>query len=280
MVNYSAYIQLLRLHRPAAFALVVLPAFWALIASSAALPDWRTSLIFIAGGMIMRSAGCIINDIFDRDIDTRVERTAVRPLASGALSLSQALALLGLLLAISLMLLWQLSPAARITALLGFPLIVFYPLTKRFFKLPQLFMGLSFALGVPIAYAHTSGQVPAEAIAMYALTALWMLNFDLQYALQDLEDDRKARINSGALLLGAKTPAVTAGLHLVLVAGWALWAYWQNYAWSFYPLLSLAGACFAYQYFLLQRQQYYRAFSNNQYFAVILLLAFIAEIQL
>ena len=272
-IQLRAYVQLLRLHRPAAFTLVIVPSLWALLASAQQLPDWQTVLIFALGGATMRSAGCIINDIFDRDIDKRVERTKNRPLACGDLSLTQALVALALLLALALALLLQLSVAAQITALLGFPLIVLYPLTKRFVKVPQLFMGLAFALGVPIAYAHNTGGVPVAGWAMYAMAALWMLNFDLQYALQDIEDDREAGINSGALLLGERAPQVIAALHLAQVLAWCAWALALGYAAPFYAAMLLVALCFAYQYRLLRAGRYYQAFANNQWVAWLILLA-------
>ena len=252
---------------------MTLPAFWALVASGGSLPALPLALIFCAGGVVMRSAGCIINDSFDRDLDRKVARTKSRPLASGALSLGTALTILTALLLIALALLWQLHPAARYTALLGFPLIVIYPLTKRFFAFPQLAMGLAFALGVPIAYAHKLGGWSIDALWMYLLAAIWMTTFDLQYALQDARDDRAVGIQSGVLLLGQHSTAIISALHLVLICGWALWGWAHDYQLGFYLLLIPAAACFVYQRRLLLRQHYYQAFSNNLYFALALLAA-------
>lgn len=212
------YVQLARLDRPIGIWLLLLPAWWAL--AMAGETDVRPYLLFGFGALVMRAAGCVINDMWDRDVDAQVARTCTRPLASGALSLRQAFAFLVLLLLLGLIVLIQFPPA---TILLGFasaPLIVIYPLMKHLTWWPQAFLGLTFNWGVLMGAATATGTLPAWSWPLYAAGVVWTLAYDTIYAHMDREDDARIGVKSAARRLGASSRHWVAGffaLSLLLV---------------------------------------------------------------
>ncbi len=201
------YARLVRLDKPIGSLLLLWPTLSALWLASNGHPDWRLVMIFSIGTVLMRSAGCAINDFADRDFDKHVKRTAERPLTSGriaaweAVAVAAALAVLSFLLILPLnRLTWQLSVAAVIIA-------GTYPYFKRFFALPQAYLGIAFGFGIPMAYAAVSNTVPVEAWVLLVANILWALTYDTEYAMVDRDDD---------LLIGIRTSAITFGRFDVL----------------------------------------------------------------
>jgi len=193
------YMKLARFDRPVGVWLTVLPGFWALTAASDADLPFFYFMLFIIGGFSARAAGCIINDIWDRRLDRKVERTAIRPLASGALSLSQAAAFLFLMLAISFAVLLQLPPAAIWVGACALIPISVYPLMKRITFWPQLFLGLVFNLSIPIGWLCIQPEISAAPLLMYGAAVLFTLGYDTIYAFQDIDDDLQVGIKSTAI---------------------------------------------------------------------------------
>src|ERR1700733_6945412 len=237
------YLLLARVDRPIGVWLLFLPGLWGVVLSGTPLlQEVRLIVLFAIGALVMRAAGCVVNDLWDRDIDRMVARTAARPLASGALRPGQALVFLAVLLLAGLAILLQLNAPARLLGVASLVLVGLYPLAKRVTWWPQLMMGFTFGFGAPLGYAAGAGRLDAAWAALYVAAILWDLGFDTIYAHQDREDDALLGIGSSALVLGEHTKpflaACYAGMLLLLaLAGWVrgldVW---------FYPALALPAA--------------------------------------
>ena len=223
---WRPYALLMRLDRPIGSWLLFLPGLWAF---AMVAPDWRQGLwltaLFGLGAVLMRGAGCVVNDLWDRDLDRQVERTAGRPLASGALRARHALAFLALVLAAALLILLQLNGAAQLLGVASLVPVVLYPLAKRVTDWPQAVLGVIFSWAAPMGYAAVTGGLDAAAFALWAAGFFWILGYDTIYAHQDREDDALVGIRSSALRLGDKTRPfliLCYGLTMALLvlAGW------------------------------------------------------------
>ncbi len=223
---WRPYALLMRLDRPIGSWLLFLPGLWAF---AMVAPDWRQGLwltaLFGLGAVLMRGAGCVVNDLWDRDLDRQVERTAGRPLASGALRARHALAFLALVLAAALLILLQLNGAAQWLGVASLLPVVLYPLAKRVTDWPQAVLGVIFSWAAPVGYAAVMGGLDGAALTLWAAGFFWILGYDTIYAHQDREDDALVGIRSSALRLGEKTRpflilcyGLTMGL--LALAGW------------------------------------------------------------
>ncbi|MCL5286140.1 MAG: 4-hydroxybenzoate octaprenyltransferase [Nitrospirae bacterium] len=205
----SATLDLIRLGRPVGWVLLFLPAGWALLLASPGEVPWKWVAIFLAGSFLTRSAGCVINDIFDRELDRKVARTKGRPLADGRLTVAWALGVFLFLTLLSASLLLFFSWMAIVVAVLGFGSAVVYPLMKRVFPLPQLFMGIPFGATAPLmAWIQLTGRISHPGILLALAGLFWATAYDLIYAVADLPDDRLAGIRSGAVTFGGSLWAV------------------------------------------------------------------------
>lgn len=214
----APYLKLMRVDRPIGTYLVAWPALWALWLASDGFPGWRLLLVFLAGAFLMRSAGCVINDYADRNIDGAVERTRQRPLATGELHARQALTLFALLcmLAASLLLLTN-----RLTALLAVGAVavtVLYPFMKRYTHWPQVVLGMAFSFTVPMAFAAATNHVPGWSWLLYLAVVLWVVAYDTYYAMVDREDDLAIGVKSTAILFGRHDRSVIAALQILFAA--------------------------------------------------------------
>jgi 4-hydroxybenzoate polyprenyltransferase len=207
----------------------------------------RLILLFGIGSLAMRAAGCVVNDLWDRDIDRKVARTANRPLASGAIRPRQALAFLAGLLLAGLVVLLQLNRLAQGLGVASLLLVGLYPLAKRFTSWPQLVMGFTFGFGAPMGYAAAAGRIDAAWAALYAAAILWDLGFDTIYAHQDREDDALLGIGSTALLFGERTRPFLAACYAACLAMLALAGWLGGLGVWFYPALALPAALLARQ---------------------------------
>lgn len=246
--TWQPYLLLIRLDRPIGSWLLFLPGLWGiLIAGAPALPSLRLVVLFAVGSVVMRAAGCVVNDLWDRDIDRKVARTAGRPLASGALRPIQALILLAVLLLVGLLILLQLNPLAITLGAVSLVLVAVYPLAKRVTWWPQLMMGFTFGFGAPLGYAAAAGRIDFVWAALYAAAILWDLGFDTIYAHQDRDDDALAGVKSTARLFGQHTQpflaACYAGALGMLVLAGALAGLTPGY----YPALLAPAAVLFWQ---------------------------------
>lgn len=203
MQRLRLYAELVRLNRPIGILLLLWPTLWGLWLAAGGLPDAPVLFVFVAGTVLMRSAGCAINDYADRDFDRHVRRTAQRPVTSGRVSPREAV-MVAVVLAVlaGLLVLLLLNPLVWMLAVPAAFLAGSYPFMKRFFALPQAYLGLCFGFGIPMAYAAVTGEVPAMAWALLVANALWTIAYDTEYAMVDREDDLKIGIQTSAITFG------------------------------------------------------------------------------
>jgi 4-hydroxybenzoate polyprenyltransferase len=204
------YALLLRLDRPVGWWLLLLPGWWAIALAGGGIlgmgpRQWGLMILFLIGAIIMRGAGCIVNDLWDRDLDAKVTRTRLRPIASGAISPRQALLTLALMLCMGLLILLQTSWMCGLLGLASLFFVAIYPVMKRITWWPQAFLGLTFNFSALMGWAAVSNDVPLPALLLYAAGFFWTLGYDTIYAHQDKEDDMMAGIKSTALLFGAQS---------------------------------------------------------------------------
>ena len=274
------YAYLVRLHRPIGIFLLMWPALWALWLAGEGHPPWTIVLIFVSGVVLMRSAGCAINDYADRDFDGHVARTNQRPLATGAVSPGEAVAVFMVLslvaFALVLLLNWQ-TVALSVVALV---LTLVYPFMKRFTHVPQLFLGAAFGWAIPMAYMAVGGAIPAIAWILFGATLIWALIYDTQYAMVDREDDLRIGIKSTAILFGNQDLLVI-GLLQVLMLGLLCWVgLLAGRGIWFYGGLAVAAGFSVYQQWLTRNRMpraCFEAFLNNNYFGMAVFVGLVLD---
>jgi 4-hydroxybenzoate polyprenyltransferase len=267
------YARLVRLERPIGIWLLMWPTLWALWLSSAGRPNEHVFVVFFLGCVLMRSAGCAINDYADREFDGHVERTRQRPVAAGRLDAREAVAVY---VALSLCALGLVLTLSRITvyyALAGGFLAVVYPFLKRFFPLPQLWLGAAFSWSIPMAYAAHLGTVPRTAWLLFIAGVLWSAVYDTMYAMVDRNDDLKIGVKSAAILFGDSDRVIVGSMQAMVLV--ALWLVGENAVlgrWYTGALVVGAGL-FVYQQWLIrnrEREPCFRAFLNNHWFGLVI----------
>jgi 4-hydroxybenzoate polyprenyltransferase len=202
MQRFNPYFRLMRLDKPIGILLLLWPTLWALWLASGGIPDLKILVIFVLGTVLMRSAGCVMNDLADRNFDGHVARTHQRPLVAGEVNVKQALLLAGLLSLASFGLVLFLNGLAIALSFVALFLAASYPLTKRFFALPQAYLGIAFGFGIPMAFAAVQDMVPNVAWWMLLANICWSLAYDTEYAMVDRTDDLKIGIRSSAITFG------------------------------------------------------------------------------
>ncbi len=242
------YLLVARVDRPIGTWLLFLPGLWGILLVRAPMAETaRLIALFAIGSLVMRAAGCVVNDLWDRDIDRKVARTAGRPLASGALRPWHALIFLAVLLQLGMAILFQLNQVSQILGVASLLLVGLYPLAKRVTWWPQLMMGFTFGFGAPLGYAAASGHLDAAWVALYAAAILWDLGFDTIYAHQDREDDALVGVRSTARLFGEHTRPFLAACYAAAVAMLALAGWLSGIGGWFYPALALPAVLLARQ---------------------------------
>ena len=264
----DAYERLTRLDKPIGALLLMWPALWSLWLARRAMPEFEVLVIFVLGVILTRSAGCIINDIADRRFDAHVERTRDRPLATGLISVGEALGLAAALLAAAFMLVWQLN---RLTVLLAFAalaIMVIYPFLKRFFVFPQAGLGIAFSFAIPMAYAAQLGHIPLGGWMLMGATFFWIIAYDTEYAMVDRDDDAKLGLNSSALALGRYDVAGVMLAHALFLGILTVLGRRLQLGPYYYAGLAIAAALVLYQFWLIRgrdRSRCFRAFHNNNW---------------
>jgi 4-hydroxybenzoate polyprenyltransferase len=263
------FAQLLRLDRPIGTWLLLWPTLWALWIAAEGHPQRRLLAIFVAGAVLMRSAGCIINDLADRNFDPHVKRTRSRPLAARAISPPEALALFGVLVIAALLLVLQLNALTVRLAFVGAGLTITYPLLKRFFPLPQLYLGLCFGWAVPMAFAATLGMVPRIGWLMLVAAILWAGVYDTMYAMVDRDDDLRIGVRSSAILFADLDRFMIAVMQLMMLFALLLIGRMLKFGDAYNAGLIAGGGCFLWQQWLIRNRDpaaCFKAFENNRYF--------------
>jgi 4-hydroxybenzoate polyprenyltransferase len=259
----------MRLDKPIGILLLLWPTLWALWLSSLGKPNWWVVWVFALGTVLMRSAGCVINDYADRDFDKHVERTKERPLTAGKVSTKEALALFAVLSLLSFLLVVMLGNELVIwMSLPALFLAASYPFTKRFFAIPQAYLGIAFGFGIPMAYAAHVGGVPAEAWWLLLANVFWAVAYDTEYAMVDREDDLKIGIKTSAITFGRFDVAAVMGCYVMTlgIIGWVGSS--LHLRWPFYAGLAIAAGIFGLHYTWIrgrERMPCFKAFLHNNY---------------
>jgi len=278
------YLLLMRLNKPIGIYLLLWPMLWAFFIATNGQPNMFIMFLFIVGVILTRSAGCVINDFFDKEIDSKVQRTKERVVANGKVSTAEALILFLGLIALCILLLLMIGFDILIYAIVSFCLIVVYPLAKRVIKIPQLILGIAFGSSIPMVYIAEIGEVTASCILLYLATISWAIAYDTYYAIADKNDDLKIGNKSSAILFGAKDISYPFQLHVLTLALLFIVGLINELGLFFYISLLIAFMLSIYQKILATKRIPYQcisAFENNNYFGLIiffgLLLSYIYE---
>ncbi|MDP2247859.1 MAG: 4-hydroxybenzoate octaprenyltransferase, partial [Nitrosomonadales bacterium] len=264
----NAYERLMRLDKPIGILLLLWPTLWALWMAGEGRPDWIVVLIFVVGTILMRSAGCVMNDVADQKFDGHVERTKLRPLVSGEVSTKEACLLAAGLSLGAFSLVLFLNALTISLSFIALFLAITYPLTKRFLAIPQAYLGIAFGFGIPMAFAALTGEVPMTAWLLLLANIFWAIAYDTEYAMVDREDDLKIGVRSSAIFFGrfdllAIMTCYAAMLGLLAIVGSSL-----QLAWPYYVGIGLAAMLAIYHYSLIrrrERQLCFKAFLHNNW---------------
>ncbi len=275
------YEKLMRLDKPIGILLLLWPTLWAVWIAAAGRPYWMVVWIFVLGTVLMRSAGCVINDYADREFDPHVERTKTRPLAAGTVTTREAFLLFGgIVLCAFLLVLPLMTPLLFGLAVAALFLAASYPFTKRFFAVPQAYLGVAFGFGIPMAFAATLGQVPEIAWWLLAANIFWAVAYDTEYALVDIEDDRKIGIKTSAITFGRFDVAAimfcyAATLALLGYVGWRL-----GFGLAYAVGIAVAAVIAGYHYTLIrdrERMRCFKAFLHNNWLGAAVFAGIVAD---
>ncbi|EED31945.1 4-hydroxybenzoate polyprenyl transferase [gamma proteobacterium NOR5-3] len=276
----SALLRLIRWDRPIGTLLLLWPTLWALWIAAEGVPDIKLLVIFALGTLLMRSSGCIINDLADRNLDGGVERTRNRPLVTGDVTVVEALAFFVVLclLAFGLVLMTNL-----LTILLSVPALLLascYPLMKRYTHLPQVVLGLAFSWSIPMAFAAQQGSLPAPLWLLFTGSVLWTVVYDTKYAMVDRRNDLEIGIKSTAILFGESDRSVIAVLQVLCLAALVLAGREFGLGWPYYLSLLVAAGLFAYHLYLIRERDEaacFKAFLHNNWVGVTIFLGIVAN---
>ena len=264
----ALYLNLIRWDRPAGWLLLLWPTLSALWIAAGGFPGWHLLAVFVLGTVLMRSAGCCVNDVADREFDRHVKRTAQRPVTSGAVSVREALTLGAALALAAFALVLTTNAAAVAWSFAALAVTLVYPYTKRFLSMPQAVLGIAFSFGIPMAFAAARGEVPALAWALLLGNAFWVLAYDTEYAMVDRDDDIRIGIKTSALTLGRFDVIGVMAFYVVFLALWAALGLRLGMGHWFLAGLAAAAAQVVWHYTLIKdrgRDGCFKAFRENHW---------------
>ncbi|SRR5579883_2083021 len=267
------YALLMRLHKPIGMLLLLWPTLWALWLASGGHPNTKILLVFVVGVVLMRSAGCVLNDIADRHVDGHVRRTRNRPLAARKVSLKEAMMLVAGLSAVAFLLVLVCNALTIMLAFVAVALIFIYPLMKRFTHLPQVGLGAAFSWGVPMAFAAETGAIGVSAWFLFITSVIWPVIYDTMYAMADREDDRKIGVKSTAILFDQMDKFVIGLMQVLFIILLVIVGLMFELNSIYYLCLVPASLLFVYQQWLIKdrnEQKCFRAFLNNNWVGLII----------
>ena len=276
-----AFYKLMRLDKPVGIFLLLWPTLWALFLASNALPDLKLLSIFIAGSILMRSAGCVINDYFDRKIDPQVQRTKNRQIGLGNVTLYEVFFIVLALSLTSFILVLQLNLLSMQVAFIAFLFVISYPLTKRFFCMPQLYLGVTFGFGILIAFSAVQNQIPPQAFLLFAANIFWAIAYDSHYAVSDMSDDRALNIYSVPLTFKGLTIKIIFISYLLMFFILYVIGFIEQFSYQYYLALLIAIFIALYNCNLskkLNSEKNFKAFLLNNYLGCFIFLGFLSQI--
>jgi len=277
----TAYEKLMRLDKPIGILLLLWPTLWGLWFAAGGLPPPDVLLIFFTGTVLMRCAGCVVNDYADRNFDPHVERTRERPLAAGVIRPAEALALAAVLMLIAFGLVLLLAPLTIRLAVVAAAIAVIYPYVKRVFPLPQAWLGIAFGFGIPMAYAELWHALPRVAWWLLVANVFWAMAYDTAYAMVDRDDDMKIGVKSSAILFGRYDVAGVMAAQALFLGLMAWIGWWQMRDVFYFAGLAVAVTLVLYQYRLIRgrtRDGCFKAFLNNNWVGCVIFIGIAADL--
>jgi 4-hydroxybenzoate polyprenyltransferase len=272
------YLQLMRLDKPVGILLLLWPTLWALWLAGEGHPDGGLFIVFVLGVIVMRSAGCVLNDFADRNFDPYVERTRARPIASGAVAPMEALTLFVALALIAIGLAAMLNPPARLLAIIAAGLTVVYPFIKRFVSVPQFVLGAAFGWAVPMAFAAQTGTTSQLAWLVFGTALIWAVIYDTFYAMVDRSDDLRVGVKSTAILFGDADLFIIGGLQLLMLVALVFIGTRAALGGWYYASLVLSAMLMGYHQWLARDRQppgCFRAFLHNHYIGMVIFIGIV-----
>jgi 4-hydroxybenzoate polyprenyltransferase len=278
--RFALYLDLIRWDRPAGWLLLLWPTLSALWVAADGFPGWHLLAVFTLGTILMRSAGCCVNDVADRDFDRHVKRTAQRPITSGAVSVREALGVGAALALVAFVLVLTTNAPTVAWSLPALGVTILYPFTKRFFSMPQAVLGVAFSMGIPMAFTAVRGEVPWLALWLVLGNLLWVLAYDTEYAMVDRDDDLKIGMKTSAITLGRFDVAAILAFYLGFVLIWAVALTPLGLGALFYVALAAVLMQVAWHWHLIRgrtREGCFRAFRENHWIGFTVFLGIVAS---
>jgi 4-hydroxybenzoate polyprenyltransferase len=279
-MKWNAYWRLMRFDKPVGILLLWYPTAWALWLANKGAPSLKLFVLFLWGTVLMRAAGCVINDIADRSIDMHVQRTKLRPLTSGEVSLTEAFSLLIMLLFLSLCLLIQLPTRCFYLGVIALFISFLYPFCKRFLNAPQMVLGLAFSMGIPMVYVASDVSLNSEFIVLFLINFAWIIAYDTMYAMTDKEDDLRIGVKSTAIYFASYDRMIIGLLQGLFHSLWLYWALTEQTNLWFYFFWFVAAIILVYQQKLIikrEPQNCFKAFIVSIYYGALMWLAVIVQ---
>lgn len=276
----SLYLNLIRWDRPAGTYLLLWPTLAALWIAAGGFPGWHLLFVFVAGTFLMRSAGCAVNDVADRDFDKHVKRTAQRPVTSGAISPKAALVFGAALALVAFGLVLTTNRATIAWSFAALAVAIFYPFTKRFFSMPQAVLGVAFSFGIPMAFAAVRGEVPMLAWQLLVGNLFWVLAYDTEYAMVDRDDDLKIGIKTSAITLGRFDVVGVMLFYAAYLLIWGVLGAHLGFGLSYFAGLAAAAVIAAWHYTLIRtrsREGCFHAFRANHWLGFVVFAGILAD---
>jgi 4-hydroxybenzoate polyprenyltransferase len=276
----DAYEKLVRLDKPIGILLLLWPTLWALWLAARTIPPLMTLWIFVLGTVLMRSAGCAVNDFADRKFDAEVARTRNRPLARGAIAPWEALAVAAFLALCAFGLVLYFNNLTVMLSFAALAIAVIYPFTKRFFWMPQAWLGIAFGFGIPMAFSAELGRLPPLAWALLAANICWTIAYDTEYAMVDRDDDLRIGIRTSAILFGRYDVAAVMACYALFVATMIAIGVWQHYGPAYFAGIAAAAGISVYHYTLIrsrERERCFKAFLHNNWLGLAVLVGIVVD---
>jgi 4-hydroxybenzoate polyprenyltransferase len=276
----NAYWRLMRADKPIGIYLLLWPTVWALWLAAQGTPPWSILSVFVAGVIVMRSAGCVINDYADRKVDGSVARTTNRPLATGEVREKEALTLFFVLIALAFALVLTLNWQTILLSCAALLLAFIYPFMKRYTQLPQVVLGAAFAWSTPMAFMAVRGEITWQVWLLFLANVCWTTAYDTQYAMVDREDDLKIGVKSTAILFADHDKLIIGILQFISLGLLVVVSITQQLGWTMYLALTISGALFIYQQWLIRERKpaaCFKAFLHNHYVGLVIALGIIGH---